>query len=97
MKPYFSKSKLITAWQCQKMLYLDRHHRDLAEVPDDRQAIFDVGNRVGKMAQEKYGTKDSVEIPYARDTKVMLKQTADLLATGVDYPIFEATFSTKAY
>ena len=46
------------------MLYLDRHHRDLAEVSDDRQAIFDVGNRVGKMAQEKYGTKDSVEIPY---------------------------------
>ena len=92
MKPYFSKSKLITAWQCQKMLYLDRHHRELAEVSDDRQAMFDVGNRVGQMAQEKYGTKDSVEIPYARDTKVMLKQTADLLATGVDYPIFEATF-----
>ena len=74
------------------MLYLDRHDRNLAVVSDDRQAIFDVGHRVGKMAQEKYGTEDSVEIPYNRNSKVMLKQTADLLATGVDYPIFEATF-----
>ena len=70
-KPYFSKSKLIAAWQCQKKLYLDKHHPDLAEDSDDRQAIFDVGNRVGKMAQDKYGTKDSVEIPYNRDSSVM--------------------------
>ena len=91
-KPYFSKSKLIKGWQCQKMLYLDRHHRNLAVVPEDRQAIFDVGNIVGKMAQEKYGTDDSVEIPYNYDTKVMLAETAKLLASGVDYPIFEATF-----
>ena len=91
-RPYFSKSKLIKGWQCQKMLYLDRHHRNLAVVPEDRQAIFDVGNIVGKMAQEKYGTDDSVEIPYNYDTKVMLAETAKLLASGVDYPIFEATF-----
>jgi hypothetical protein len=42
-QPYFSKSKLIAAWQCQKKLYLDKHHPDLAEDSDDRQAIFDVG------------------------------------------------------
>ena len=95
MKPYFSKSKLISGWQCQKMLYLDRHHRNLAEDSDDRQARFDVGNRVGRMAQEFYGTDASIEIPYNRETSVMLKGTVDLLATGVDYPIFEATFQRE--
>ena len=91
-KSYFSKSKLIAAWQCQKKLYLDKHHRDLAEDSDDRQAIFDVGNRVGKMAQDKYGTTDSVEIPYDRDSSVMFADTNELLAGGIDFPVFEATF-----
>jgi CRISPR/Cas system-associated exonuclease Cas4 (RecB family) len=91
-KPYFSKSKLIAAWQCQKKLYLDKHHPDLADNSDDRQAIFDVGHRVGKIAQDKYGTTDSVEISYSRDSSVMLKDTNELLAGGIDFPVFEATF-----
>ena len=91
-RPYFSKSKLLAGWQCQKKLYLDKHHPELAEESEDRQAIFDVGNRVGQMAQELYGTDASIEIPYNRKSSVMLKETEDLLATGVDYPIFEATF-----
>lgn len=91
-RPYFSKSKLIVGWQCQKKLYLDKHHRDLAEDSEDRQAIFDVGNQVGRMAQEHYGTEDSVEIAYNRKSSIMLKETEDLLASGVDYPVFEGTF-----
>ncbi len=91
-KPYFSKSKLIAAWQCQKKLYLDKHHPDLAEDSDDRQAVFDVGNRVGKIAQDIYGTEDSVEIPYNRDSSVMFADTNELLAAGIDFPVFEATF-----
>ncbi len=91
-KPYFSKTKLIAAWQCQKKLYLDKHHPDLAEDSDDRQAIFDVGHRVGKIAQDKYGTTDSVEIPYNRDSSVMFADTNELLAGGIDFPVFEATF-----
>ena len=74
-QPYFSKSKLIAAWQCQKKLYLDEHHRDLAKDSDGRQAVFDVDHRVGKMAQEKYGAANSVEIPYNSDSSVMLKDT----------------------
>jgi CRISPR/Cas system-associated exonuclease Cas4 (RecB family) len=91
-KPYLSKSKLIAAWQCQKKLYLDKHQPDLADNSDDRQAIFDVGHRVGKIAQDKYGTTDSVEIPYNRDLSVMLKDTDELLAGGINCPVFEATF-----
>lgn len=91
-KPYFSKSKLIAAWQCQKKLYLDKHHPDLADDSDDRQAIFDVGHRVGKIAQDKYGTWSSVEIPYNRDASVMLRDTDELLAGGIRFPVFEATF-----
>ncbi len=91
-KPYFSKSKLIAAWQCQKKLYLDKHHPDLAEDSDERQVIFDVGHRVGKMAQDKYGTRDSVEIAYNSDSSVMLKDTSELFAGGIDFPVFEATF-----
>jgi hypothetical protein len=74
------------------MLYLDKYHGDLAEHSEDLDHIFAVGHRVGAMAQQKYGTDKSVEIPYNKDSKVMLKETADLLAQGVDFPIFEATF-----
>ena len=91
-RPYFSKSKLIAGWQCQKKLYLDKHNPDLADISEDRQAIFDVGNRVGQMAQELYGTEASIEIPYNRKSAVMLEETEELLAGGVDFPVFEGTF-----
>jgi len=91
-RPYLSKSKLISAWQCPKRLHLEKHHPELGEVSANTESLFATGHKVGAIAQQLYGTADSVEIPFNRKLGVMTKETQDLIANGADFPIFEATF-----
>jgi hypothetical protein len=91
-KSYLSKSKLISAWQCTKRLYLEKHHPELADITDNMEAMFAVGHEVGAIAQSVYGTSASVEIPFDRRMGRMLDATRDLIASGARFPIFEATF-----
>jgi CRISPR/Cas system-associated exonuclease Cas4 (RecB family) len=92
-KPGFSKSRLIGAWQCQKMLYLARYQSDLAGPDPDKQAKMELGRSVGEIAKKKWRTADSVEVPYNEDATVMLAKTRELLDAGVSAPIFESTFA----
>ena len=89
-KPYLSKSRLISAWQCAKKLYLEKHHPELGEVSSQTESLFATGNQVGDIAQQLYGTADSIEIAF--DFKTMLAKTKRLIDGGADFPIFEATF-----
>jgi len=89
-KPYLSKSRLISAWQCAKKLHLEKHHPELGEVSSQTESLFATGHQVGDIAQQLYGTADSVEIAF--DFKTMLAQTKRLIDGGADFPIFEATF-----
>jgi len=89
-KPYLSKSRLISAWQCAKKLHLEKHHPELGEVSSQTESLFATGNQVGDIAQQLYGTADSVEIAF--DFKTMLAETERLIDGGADFPIFEATF-----
>jgi len=89
-KPYLSKSRLISAWQCAKKLHLEKHHPELGEVSSQTESLFATGNQVGDIAQQLYGTADSVEIAF--DFKTMLAETKRLIDGGADFPIFEATF-----
>jgi len=89
-KPYLSKSRLISAWQCAKKLHLEKHHPELGEVSAQTESLFATGNQVGDIAQQLYGTADSVEIAF--DFKTMLAETKRLIDGGADFPIFEATF-----
>jgi len=88
--PYLSKSRLISAWQCPKKLYLEKHHPKLANVSSQTESLFATGRRVGEIAQKFYGTPDSIEIAF--DFKSMLAETARLIEGGANFPIFEATF-----
>jgi hypothetical protein len=90
--PYLSKSRLISAWQCPKRLYLEKFHPELAEISDNMEALFATGHEVGAIAQASYGTPESVEIPFDRKMSRMVRATHDLLASGARFPIFEATF-----
>ena len=92
MKPYLSKSRLISAWQCQKKLYLEKHHPELGDVSADIESLFATGHQVGAISQDIYGAADSVEIPFNRKMSLMVSETAELLDGGADFPIFEATF-----
>lgn len=89
-KPYLSKSRLISAWQCAKKLHLEKHHPELGEVSSLTESLFATGNQVGDIAQQLYGTADSVEIAF--DFKTMIAETKRLINGGADFPIFEATF-----
>jgi hypothetical protein len=91
-KPYLSKSRLISAWQCPRRLYLEKFRPELAEITDATQALFATGHEVGAVAKRLYGTPDSVEIPFNRKMSRMVDATRELLAGGARFPIFEATF-----
>jgi predicted RecB family nuclease len=90
MKPYLSKSRLISAWQCPKRLHLEKHHPELGEVSSQTESLFATGHEVGAIAQAYYGTPDSVEIAF--DFKTMVAETRRLIDGDADFPIFEATF-----
>lgn len=89
---YLSKSRLISAWQCRKKLYLEIHNPDLGEVSAGTESLFATGHRVGAISQDLYGNADSVEIPFDRKMSPMVQETTALLEGGADFPIFEATF-----
>ena len=89
-RPYLSKSRLISAWQCAKRLHLEKHHPEYGEVSSQTESLFATGHQVGAVAQQQYGTQNSVEIDF--DFKTMEAETKRLLEGGADFPIFEATF-----
>ena len=91
-KPYLSKSRLISAWQCPKRLHLETHHPELGVTSSSTEALFAVGNQVGAIAQELYGTHESLEIPYSRQLSAASRQTTRLIEGGARFPVFEATF-----
>ncbi len=91
-KPYLSKSRLISAWQCPKKLHLEKHHPELGEVSANTESLFATGHQVGAISQQLYGTPDSIEIPFNRKMSLMVRETTELIEQGFDNPIFEATF-----
>lgn len=91
-RPYLSKSRLISAWQCAKRLHLEKHHPELGAVSSRTESLWATGYQVGDIAQQLYGTDASVEIPFDQRTGIMVAATRRLLDDGADFPIFEATF-----
>ncbi len=92
MKPFLSKSRLISAWQCAKKAHLEKHHPEWGEVTAQTEALWATGHDVGRVAQQLYGTADAVEVEFNRRMQLMLDKTKALLAGGARVPIFEATF-----
>ncbi len=92
---YFSKSSLLSAYQCPKKIYLEKHRPELKEISAKTQSSFDVGNAVGAIAQEIYGTAGAVEIEFERPMRKMVSETARRIDEGFREPIFEATFQHR--
>ena len=90
LKPYLSKSRLISAWQCPKRLHLEKHHPEYGEVSAQTESLFATGHQVVAVAQRLYGTADSVEVEF--DFRRMEAETRRLVEGGANFPIFEATF-----
>ena len=60
-----SKSRFLAGLQCLKRLYLDCHHRELADVlSSGQQAIFDTGHSVGRLARQRFPGGTLIDEPY---------------------------------
>ena len=88
----FSKSRLMSAWQCLKRAHLEKHHPELGEITPRTESLWQTGHEVGAIAKRLYGTEDSVEIAFDRRAGMMLRKTRELIEGGADFPVFEATF-----
>jgi hypothetical protein len=89
---FLSKSKLMSARQCLKRLHLEVHRPELRSISRATESAFATGHQVGDVAQQLYGTADSVFIPYEGGLSHALKKTRRLVNSTSKVPIFEATF-----
>ena len=92
MKNRLSKSTFIRGLQCEKSLYLYKHHYRLKDpISEALQGVFDQGTNIGILAQELFpdGTDASPENHLKIDDSV--RKTLDFINAG-ETIIYEATF-----
>ena len=90
-----SKSKFLSGVQCEKKLFFDTHRRELKPpVSPEQQASFDVGHKVGFLAQAYFPGGMDATPEVAGQYKVPIANTMLWLNEGVQ-TIYEATFSAN--
>ena len=91
-KHTLSKSTFIRGLQCEKSLYLYKHHYNLKDpISPQLQAIFNQGNRVGELAQELFpGGVDASPSSHFKMQEAVVKTKAFIEAG--ETIIYEATF-----
>jgi len=87
---YISKSRFVSAEQCQKLLWLKLHKKDAISKPAAaQQYVFDQGNEIGDLACQLFS--GGVEITNTFEYEQMAQSTRDLMEQGCR-DIYEATF-----
>ena len=92
--PYqLSKTRYMAGLQCLKRLYLEVHHRNLADpVAPSQQAIFDTGNLVGELARERFPGGTLIDEAYYEQDGADISTRA--LISDISVPaLYEAAFS----
>ena len=93
--PQLSKSRFLAGLQCLKRLYLDCHHRDLADpIEPGQQAIFDTGTAVGELARRRFPGGILIEEPYFEHSQAV-KSTQALLSDASAPALFEPAFTFR--
>jgi hypothetical protein len=91
-RPRLSKSRVMSALQCPKRVYLEIHQPELARYSARAQAAFALGHEVGAVAVELYGGDQGTYVDYrGGGFSKQLAQTASLMSSLFRGPIFEAT------
>ena len=89
MKATISKSKYLADLQCPKLLWHHYNARDaFPPIDTAKQAIFDIGHRVGDLAKDLY--PDGAEVSWNRNLDRTITETQKLFLQGK--PIYEASF-----
>ena len=87
-----SKSTYLKGLQCEKSLYLNKHHKELKdELTEAQEAIFSQGTMVGELAQDLFPGGLDVSPESFYDYTDSLQQTKDAIANGLTV-IYEAAF-----
>lgn len=92
MTYHLSKSRFLAGWQCHLQLYWRVHEPRAAELepPPDLQAVFDMGQRVGKRARAEFPGAALIEVDH-RHVGQAVAATRRALAEGAT-AILEASF-----
>ena len=84
-----SKSLYCAGVQCKRMMWLRKHHPELAEDTASSQSARKTGNEVGALARGLFGAFSLVEYG---DLDEMVRKTKELISSG-ESVIAEASFS----
>jgi hypothetical protein len=88
-----SKSRLLSARQCLKRLWLEVHKPERQVFSAATRAAFSAGHAVGEIARKIYDVPGSVLIPYEGGLEHAIRKTTRLLNAATQLPIFEATLA----
>ena len=92
MKSKLSKSTFIKGLQCEKALYLHKHHYKLKDsISNSLQAIFDRGTNIGLLAQELFPNGVDASPEHYFKMHESISKTLDLIKKE-ETIIYEATF-----
>lgn len=90
-----TKTDFMRGMQCPKMLWLDKHRRDLRVIPPEVQERLDAGNEFGDRAMGMFGDYEEMTINRPGttypDKKAMTAKTQEHLELGAPV-ICEAAF-----
>lgn len=90
-----SKSRFVSGIQCDKKLWFDCYRKDLKLPPEDStQTLFDLGNRIGKLAQKMFPNGEDASPVDFSDFNESIVNTKNWISKGVEN-IYEATFCAK--
>ena len=94
--PQLSKSRFMAGLQCLKRLYLECHHRDLADpVGLRRQNMFDTGTVVGELARERFPDGRLIREDHLAHSQAV-RTTEALLADSTAGVLFEPAFTFES-
>ena len=90
-----SKSRFLAGLQCLKRLYLECHHRELADpVEAGQQAIFDTGTAVGELARQRFPGGVLIEEQYFEHSQAV-RSTQTLLSDDSVPALYEPAFTFR--
>ncbi len=92
MSTRLSKSRFVTGWQCEKLLWWTVHEPGAVELQPDKvlQDLFDQGRHIGELAREEFPGGTLVDHPHD-DYAARLASTRAAVNAGAP-AIFEACF-----
>ena len=73
---YLSKSRYCECVQCMKKLLLNKYKPEV-EVPSEKDAVFENGNKVGELAKGLFGKFENVD--FDENLSNMIDKTNELL------------------